>query len=289
MATCAALVALALPTGAAHAMESSTLAEENDESNAVVSEKITDDGSFGDCTGTAIAPHWVLTAQHCIQQFPTASGQVRIGQGENQRTVTVDRWEAAPAGDFALLHTAEDMGLSSYPKLATTVPSSGEATMYGWSPDGSGGDTRLPTAQATIDRIDDFGLFGGQQSIVVTPHDGAEVQSGDSGGPVFVNGEVAGVLSASLLDPDTGEPASNTAAYAPVAEQHEWIMSTINGEETGSGGSAQQGDAMAAPGASSGDLSPVWLVAGALVLVAAGGGTYLVTRRRPAGEADSGR
>ena len=134
-----AVTALALlPAGAAHALMSPDVAGDDAVSTAVVSEKIGEEGDpSGNCTGTAIAPRWVVTARHCVEGSPNVSGSsVRIGQGDKQRVVDVDRWEKAPAGDITLMHTTEDMKLSSYPKIADTVPSSGEVTVYGWSSDG---------------------------------------------------------------------------------------------------------------------------------------------------------
>ncbi|ARD41077.1 S1 family peptidase [Actinomyces gaoshouyii] len=282
VATSAIALTILLPATAAQALESSTFAEENDESNAVVSEELGTGSEAGGCTGAAIAPHWVLTARHCVDTYPNPAGSVRLGQGSNQRTVAIDRWEVAPAGDFALLHTVEDMGLSSYPTLASKTPDSGEGTMYGWSEDGSGGQTRLPTARGKIEGFSEISLYEGAPSIQVTAQDGAKTQAGDSGAPLFVNGELVGVLSASL-DTEGDDTRSSNAAYAQVAEQREWIMGVVDGSNKGSGG-ARSDDAVSG----SDGLSPLWIGGGAVALVAAGAGTYFVMRRRPDAQESEG-
>ncbi|MFD4293242.1 trypsin-like serine protease [Rhodococcus sp. NPDC058532] len=262
------------PVGTAHALHSDTFAADNAESAAVVSAQIADTGSLdGDCTGTAIAPHWVLTARHCIEPFPTPGGSVRLGQGDQQRRVQVDHWEAAPAGDIALLHTVEDMGLASYPTVSDTVPGVGAARLYGWSPDGSGKTTKLPVAEGEITELLDMSLFEGKQMINVDTHNGGKTQPGDSGGPLFVDGKVVGTLSASLGDDKDG--MSDVAAYAVVAEQYDWVMETIGGRQGANAGTS-----------GGGDLNAAWLVGGGGGMLVAIGASVMVLRGR--GKSDAG-
>lgn len=271
-----AVTALALlPAGAAHALMSPDMAGDDAVSTAVVSEKIGEEGDpSGNCTGTAIAPRWVVTARHCVEGSPNVSGSsVRIGQGDKQRVVDVDRWEKAPAGDITLMHTTEDMKLSSYPKIADTVPSSGEVTVYGWSSDGSGGTKTLPKATGSITGIADFTLFDGKQSLSVDLSNGAKTQPGDSGGPVFVGDKVAAVLTASIDENDPEATSSSHFTCTPLAEQYDWITKTISADGGDSGSQTK------AKAKDSHDLNPLWLVGGGVVLLAALGVSFVVIKR----------
>ena len=255
-----AVTALALlPAGAAHALMSPDMAGDDAVSTAVVSEKIGEEGDpSGNCTGTAIAPRWVVTARHCVEGSPNVSGSsVRIGQGDKQRVVDVDRWEK--------------MKLASYPKIADTVPSSGEVTVYGWSSDGSGGTKTLPKATGSITGIADFTLFDGKQSLSVDLSNGAKTQPGDSGGPVFVGDKVAAVLTASIDENDPEATSSSHFTCTPLAEQYDWITKTISADGGDSGSQTKAKD--------SHDLNPLWLVGGGVVLLAALGVSFVVIKR----------
>lgn len=278
-----AVTALALlPAGAAHALISPDKAGTDDAiSAAVVSERIGSEGDpNGNCTGTAIAPQWVVTARHCVEGTPSVSGStVRIGQGDKQRVVEVDRWEKAPAGDITLMHTKEDMKLASYPKIADKAPSSGEVTVYGWSSDGSGGTKTLPKATGSITGTADFTLFEGKQSLSVDLRNGAKTQPGDSGGPVFTGDKVAAVLTASIDESNPEATSSSHFTCTPLAEQYDWIMKTISADDGDSGSQAK------AKSKESHDLNPLWLVGGGIVLLAALGASFAVIKR---GKKDQG-
>ena len=268
-------VGLALAAQPAWAMESEQFAGDAAEAQPVVSVRVDDsDPDDGVCTGTAIAPHWVITARHCVEAAAKAGGSVRTGQGEDQKVFQVDRHEVAPRGDIALLHTTEDMGLSSYASVANTVPS-GEVNIYGWSSDGSGGSTKLPAAEATVRGESPLALFDAPTALDVALKHGARIQPGDSGGAIFSEGKVAGVMSAGLFEdpenPTEEEMNSNAAvAVAPVAEQAEWIRGVVAGSAD-AGASSESSE----PAAS---LRYVVLGLGALALVAAG--LFMATRRK---------
>ena len=233
LAICVA-VGVAVAAQPAWAMESEQFAGDAAEAQPVVSVRVDDsDPDDGVCTGTAIDPHWVITARHCVEAAAKAGGSVRTGQGDNQKVYKVDRHEVAPRGDIALLHTAEDMGLPVYAQVADTVPS-GDVNIYGWSSDGSGGSTKLPAAEATVRGESPLALFDAPTALDVALKHGARIQPGDSGGAIFSEGKVAGVMSAGLFEdpenPTEEEMTSNAAvAVAPVAEQAEWIRGVVAG------------------------------------------------------------
>ncbi|OHR20852.1 trypsin-like serine protease [Corynebacterium sp. HMSC034A01] len=271
-------VGVAMAAQPAWAMDSEQFAGDAAEAQPVVSVRVDDsDPDDGVCTGTAIDPHWVITARHCVEAAAKPGGSVRTGQGEDQKVFQVDRHEVAPRGDIALLHTTEDMGLSSYASVADTVPS-GEVNIYGWSSDGSGGSTKLPAAEATVRGESPLALFDAPTALDVALNDGARIQPGDSGGAIFSEGKVAGVMSAGLFEdpenPTEEEMTSNAAvAVAPVAEQAEWIRGVVAGSAD-AGASSESSE----PAAS---LRYVVLGLGALALVAAG--LFMATRRKQEG------
>lgn len=273
LAICVA-VGVAVAAQPAWAMESEQFAGDAAEAQPVVSVRVDDsDPDDGVCTGTAIDPHWVITARHCVEAAAKAGGSVRTGQGDNQKVYKVDRHEVAPRGDIALLHTAEDMGLPVYAQVADTVPS-GDVNIYGWSSDGSGGSTRLPAAEATVRGESPLALFDAPTALDVALENGARIQPGDSGGAIFDGGKVAGIMSAGLFEdpenPTEEEMTSNAAvAVAPVAEQAEWIRSVVAGSE------AQGATASSEP---SPKVRYAALGLGVLALVAAA--SFMATRRK---------
>lgn len=275
LAICVA-VGVALSAQPAWAMESDQFAGDVAEAEPVVSVRVDDaDPDDGVCTGTAIDPHWVITARHCVEAAAKPGGSVRTGQGDNQKVYKVDRHEVAPRGDIALLHTEEDMGLNKYASVADTVPD-GDVTIYGWSSDGSGGSTRLPSAEAEVRGESPLALFDAPTALDVALKHGARIQPGDSGGAIFADGKVAGIMSAGLFEdpenPTEEEMTSNAAvAVAPVAEQADWIRGVVAGSDVPGAGAA----ASSKPSAS---VRYAALGLGALALVAAA--LFMATRRK---------
>lgn len=227
-------------------MESDTFAGDAQEATPVVSVRVEDkDPADGVCTGTAIGEHWVITARHCVEAAKKLGGSVRTGQGDEQKVYEVDRWEIAPRGDIALAHTAQPMQLDHFADIADAVPS-GDVTLYGWSSDGVGGSTKLPSAAGKVEGESPLALFEAPTALQVNLQNGARIQPGDSGGPIFKDGKVAAIMSAGLFeDPDNPkeeELTSNGAvAVAPVADQVAWIRETISQPEADQ--AAMQGEA----------------------------------------------
>lgn len=287
--TALALTALLAAPAPAWALDSKDFAGATPEADTVVSLRMADsEPEEGGCTGTAIAPHWVVTARHCMEMFNEPGGSVRTGQGDEQRVYKVDRWEKAPRGDIGLVHTEEPMQLEKFAEVSHDELHNGEVTVYGWSSEGTGGTEKLPIAKGDADTSageDAPVLFDAPSAAVVSLKNGARIQGGDSGGPIFTDGKVAAVMSAGLFDdpdnPSEEDLLSNPkVAVSPVADQAEWIEKTIAGEETDTGDAetmpekvngADGADAASAMEAEeAGQQMPVslWIILGSVIIVA---------------------
>lgn len=150
------------------------------------------------CTGTAIAPHWVLTATHCFPENAEKS-YVRLGieRGTTDNKVAIDRFVEAdkplfiPNSDVALLHTTQDMKLPRYAELDySAISPETRGTGYGW---GKGTGNVLKKGELIVKAVGKSTYRGPALEAYHT--DNSNTQSGDSGGPLFVNGKLVGVAS----------------------------------------------------------------------------------------------
>lgn len=289
-----ALTALLAAPAPAWALDSKDMAGSHPEGSSVVSLRMEDsEPEDGSCTGTAIAPHWVVTARHCMEMFNKPGGTVRTGQGDDQRMYKVDRWEKAPRGDIGLVHTEEPMQLDHFADVSHEELKNGEVTVYGWSSEGTGGSETLPVAKGEADTsagAEAPALFDAPSAAVVSLKNGARIQGGDSGGPIFADGKIAAVMSAGLFDdpdnPTEEDLLSNPkVAVSPVADQAEWIEKTIAGDDMADAAEGEA-EAEAVSGSNSvraddaSNQMPVslWLILGGVVIVA-GAAVWRFSRR----------
>jgi secreted trypsin-like serine protease len=173
-----------------------------------------------ECSGTAVAPQWVLTARHCVNRgdMTVLIGSAKLGEGEKG---VVDDKIVAPTSDLALLHLTEPVR-STYVTLADEDPKVGAITeIYGWgktAPD-SGPSAVLKTARVKVSSLDCMDSMQGK-AICSTGINGT-AYNGDSGGPQMMSGVEIGVCS-------TGDDEAKTQQYTSVAANRDWIRQIAN-------------------------------------------------------------
>ncbi|HEY6737330.1 MAG TPA: serine protease [Actinopolymorphaceae bacterium] len=184
------------------------------------------------CTATHIAPQWVLTAAHCVEE--NSGFSVRIGSLTRSSGGTViDVAEvhrhpgfAWPDHDIALLRLSRSMNNTFVPLATQADVAAGQsARIYGWgseNPDWSGPlPENLKYADGTIS---DPACSSDVAPLLCTQTNGS-VAGGDSGGPVFI----ASPSGQWVLGGDCAighKPAgSGWAAYTSVPVHRDWIRS----------------------------------------------------------------
>jgi secreted trypsin-like serine protease len=195
----AAFVAWAM-TGQASALVKSQAAQAvGDGGEAAVVRVEADRGFLDDglaCTGTLIAPRWVITAQHCTNLDrrpgrPYRARDVVVRPSGDERWAVAAVWrmggydERSLANDVALLELAEPVTTVSPARIAArpaSTDTSADVYGFGGTPAQHTGRVRI-TSLAAVNNgpclFPDRGL-----AFVTSVHGGSS--PGDSGGPMFV-------------------------------------------------------------------------------------------------------
>lgn len=192
-------------------------------------------GSY--CTGTVIARDLLITAAHCVQ--PASNYAVTIENGGSTRVVQVTRivlhpkynpnqFETrVPSPDMAILKLAEPFPVRYQPariSLDTTLPKPGDNFVlagFGFARDGdekSLGKLRsvsLPAVGTTGGIMVRLSAANGSSNGACT---------GDSGGPAFRGGELAGVIG--WISTPAGKNCGFVTGVTLAGLQRKWIVST---------------------------------------------------------------
>lgn len=188
------------------------------------------------CTGTVLARDLVLTAAHCVA--PAGDYAVAlIGDGAPKlvpaaRIAVHPRFDAAqfktrrPTPDLALVKLAEPLPARfAAARLVDDggLPEKGASfVIAGFGMTADGADRSAGTLRAVT--LQSVGTTGGIMARLSAPEGGAGACTGDSGGPAFRDGALAGVTG--WVTGPGGSGCGNVTGVTLVSVHRDWIEAT---------------------------------------------------------------
>ncbi|WP_425105570.1 S1 family peptidase [Ancylobacter sp.] len=191
------------------------------------------------CTGVVLGPNVLLTAAHCVE--PAADYAVVVFEAGTPRLIPIDRKAVHPSfdpnsfetrrptPDLALVRLAETLPATFRPAALTSEvalpPKRTAFTVAGYGVTKDGDGKSAGTLRAVT--LPSIGTTGG---IMVRLSDGAAKGgcTGDSGGPVLIDGVVAGIIGWSTAAGGARGCGGVTGATL-IGPQRAWIEATLRG------------------------------------------------------------
>ncbi|MBQ1444253.1 MAG: trypsin-like serine protease [Renibacterium sp.] len=182
----------------------------------------TDDAGSHACTGTALSDTWVLTAKHCVETAASMNIYYSNDTKNRGKAVAADSFYQSPKGDVGLVKLAVAHPLSEYHGFSSSYLATvgDQGTIYGYGRrEGYVKADHLYQAEVKVSGSGKDQRGG--TSIKLKAVTGIS-WSGDSGGPLFIDGTIVGTSSGGPSDRDI----NSEVWYAQLSGHSSWIKQT---------------------------------------------------------------